>query len=114
MHVEARIGIDVRPAEEVSHIGNIEVGLLFHLARNALLGCFVHVAEASGEVIRASGGFLFAHDNEQFVIFVQDKGRRGRTRVKVINEAAIVTALAFGIVDIEISATAHGTMGKIV
>ena len=114
MHVEVRIGIDVRPAEEVSHIGNLEVGLLFHLARNALLGCFVHVAEASGEVICASGRFLFAYNNEQFVIFVQDKGRRGRTRVKVINEAAIVTALAFGIVDIEIIATAHGTMGKIV
>ena len=111
---ETRIRMDVRPGEVVSHIGNSKVGLLFHLARNALRSCFVHVTEASGEVICASGRFLFAYNNEQFVIFVQNKGCRGRTRVKVINEAASVTALAFGIVDIEIIATAHGTMGKIV
>ena len=114
MHVETRIGIDVRPAEEVSHIGNIEVGLLFHLARNALLGCFVHVAEASGEVIRAFGGLLLAYNDKQLIVFAQDKSRSGCAWIEVINKAAIGTVLAFGIVDIEIIATAHGTMGKIV
>ena len=81
MHVEARIGIDVGSTEQIFHIGNIEVCFFFHLTRNALLGCFVHVAETTGQVICTFGRFLFTHNNEQFVIFVQNKGCRGGTRI---------------------------------
>ena len=114
MHVETRIGIDVRPAEEVSHIGNIEVGLLFHLARNALLGCFVHVAEAAGKVVRAFGGLLLAYNDKQLIVFAQDKSRSGCAWIEVINKAAIGTVLAFGIVDIEITAATRRAMGEMI
>ena len=112
MHAETRIGIDVGATEQILHIGNIEVGLLFHLARNALLGCFVHVAEAARKVVRAFGRLLPAHNNKQFVIFVQNKGRCGCAWIEVINKAAIVTAFAFGVVDIEITAAARRAMGE--
>ena len=109
MDTHAAIFIDIRGREEIPHLFNVQPCLFLDFATHPLFYRFIHITEATWQVEGSLGRFLGTTHHQQLIPIVHDEGCRCRTGIGIIGKAAVTAALAFEVVNLEMTAATDRT-----
>ena len=115
VHVErvdthAAIQIDIGRGKEVLDFLDVESGFLLDFATHSLFYRFAHVDETTRQVERPLGRFLSTSHHQHLLLVVDNKSSRSRTGVCIIRKPAVLTLLAFEVVDLKMTAATDRTI----